>query len=276
METLLQDLHADRKAAADLRYELSMERAEAEHLRRELEREKAAQQERRAEILNAARGQARQELEELQVELARIRAESRRRGVSQEQLVDLRGQARALEPRTAREPSTRPALRRGAEPPAEVLAGPLEVGDTVRVVTMNTRGELLTLPDARGEVEVQLGALKLRVQARDLERLSKRQARGVERGIVTLPPAHEGEPPPLQLDLRGQRVDDVLPEVDKYLNDAYLTGMQLVRLLHGKGTGALRQAIRDQLAHHPLVKSFEAAAQKDGGEGVTVVALQQR
>ncbi|HEU5441715.1 MAG TPA: endonuclease MutS2 [Ktedonobacterales bacterium] len=276
MEALLQDLHADRKAAADLRYALSMERAEAEHLRRELEREKAALQERRAEILNEARSQARRELQELQAELARLRGESRHRSITEEQLSGLRGRARGLEERTAPLPGARRTSRRSSEPAAEVLQGPLEMGDTVRVASMNAQGELLTLPDSRGEVEVQLGALKLRVPATDVERLSKRKARGEGVGIVTLPPAREGEPPtPLQLDLRGQRVDDVLPEVDKYLNDAYLTGLPFVRLLHGKGTGALRQAIREQLARHPLVKSFEAAPQKEGGEGVTVVALQR-
>jgi DNA mismatch repair protein MutS2 len=61
--------------------------------------------------------------------------------------------------------------------------------------------------------------------------------------------------------------------VDRYLNDAYMAGMPFVRLLHGKGTGALRQAIRLELAHHPLVKSFASAEPSDGGDGVTVVNL---
>ncbi len=77
----------------------------------------------------------------------------------------------------------------------------------------------------------------------------------------------------LQIDLRGWRVEDALEEVDAYLNNAVMAGMHQVRLLHGKGTGALRQAIREQLAHHPLVKSFASAAANDGGDGVTVVQL---
>lgn len=92
---------------------------------------------------------------------------------------------------------------------------------------------------------------------------------------MTLPNIMPAEAPELQLDLRGQRVEEVLPQVDAYLNDAYLAGMPFVRLLHGKGTGALRQAIRQQLTKHPLVKSFESAAANDGGDGITVVTLAQ-
>ena len=79
--------------------------------------------------------------------------------------------------------------------------------------------------------------------------------------------------PDLQLDLRGWRVEDALEEVDRYLNDAAMAGMPFVRMLHGKGTGALRQAIRQQLSHHPLVKSFASAAPNEGGDGITVVTL---
>jgi DNA mismatch repair protein MutS2 len=77
----------------------------------------------------------------------------------------------------------------------------------------------------------------------------------------------------MQLDLRGKRVEEVLEMVDHYIHDAYMVGMPFVRLLHGKGTGALRQAIREQLARHPLVRSFASAAANDGGEGITVVTL---
>jgi DNA mismatch repair protein MutS2 len=120
------------------------------------------------------------------------------------------------------------------------------------------------------------------VAASNLERLSKRKARaeaGASAGgsaypqLVTLPSRDEATAPELQLDLRGWRVEDALGEVDSYLNDAAMTGMSSVRLLHGKGTGALRQAIREELRHHPLVKSFESAPQREGGDGITVVTL---
>jgi DNA mismatch repair protein MutS2 len=277
MESLLEGLEADRRAAADERYHLSMERAEAEYQRRELERRRAEMEEERVRILNDARARARREVDGIQAELARMRAEMPRQRVTPEKLSDLRARARALDERAAPlpQPVRPPEEPEAAEPAEEVLAGPLQVGDTVRVRTMNSRGELLTLPDARGEVEVQLGPLKMRVRAREVERLSRRQARAEsEGGVITLPALQPVATPDLQLDLRGQRVEEVLPQVDRYLNDAYLAGMPFVRILHGKGTGALRQAIREQLAHHALVRSYAPAEAKDGGEGITVVTLQ--
>jgi DNA mismatch repair protein MutS2 len=75
------------------------------------------------------------------------------------------------------------------------------------------------------------------------------------------------------MDVRGTRADDVLPRVERYLSDAYLSGMPFVRIIHGKGTGVLRQIIRDSLVNNPLVQSHESATQNDGGEGATIVRL---
>jgi DNA mismatch repair protein MutS2 len=141
---------------------------------------------------------------------------------------------------------------------------------------MDSRGELVSLPDARGEAEVQLGPLKMRVSAADIERIGRRERRatgGNAGAMISLPVLDLATAPETQLDLRGRRVEEVLPDVDRYLNDAYLAGMPFVRLLHGKGTGALRQAIREELSRHPLVKSFASAEAREGGDGVTVVNL---
>jgi DNA mismatch repair protein MutS2 len=77
----------------------------------------------------------------------------------------------------------------------------------------------------------------------------------------------------LEIDVRGSRADDVLPRVERYLSDAYLSGMPFVRVIHGKGTGVLRQIIRDHLAQSPLVQSYESAGPSDGGDGATIVKL---
>jgi DNA mismatch repair protein MutS2 len=77
----------------------------------------------------------------------------------------------------------------------------------------------------------------------------------------------------MEIDVRGTRADDVLPRVEQYLSDAYLASMPFVRIIHGKGTGVLRQIIRDHLAGNPLVKGHEPAGPSDGGEGATIVRL---
>ena len=80
----------------------------------------------------------------------------------------------------------------------------------------------------------------------------------------------------MELDLRGMTVDDMLIELDRYLDQAYLSGLPFVRIIHGKGTGALRQAVREELRGHALVSSFKPGENNEGGEGVTVVKLAQR
>ncbi|OGT28690.1 MAG: hypothetical protein A2Z17_03005 [Gammaproteobacteria bacterium RBG_16_66_13] len=77
----------------------------------------------------------------------------------------------------------------------------------------------------------------------------------------------------MELDLRGQRAEDALEALDRYLDAAYLAGLPFVRIIHGKGTGKLRQAVREALTGHPQVKSFESGGDKEGGEGVTVAKL---
>ena len=80
-------------------------------------------------------------------------------------------------------------------------------------------------------------------------------------------------PPPLELELRGQTVDEALPQIDQYLDRAYRAGLPWVRIIHGKGTGVLRQQVREMLAAHPLARSYETGKSDEGGEGVTVVHL---
>lgn len=274
MESLLANLQSERTAAADERYRLSMERTEAEYQRREAEKLRAEIEEERIRILNDARMQARREVEETRAELARVRTQMRRK-LTEEELGKLRERTRKLEDRAALAAPKMKHPRSAAAAP-QGIAGPLEVGDTVFVRSMNQRGEVVSLASGRDEVEVQLGALKARVPASQVERLSRRQARAADSGAMpafSLPPREPALAPELQLDLRGWRVEDALEEVDRYINNAAMAGMPFVRILHGKGTGALRQAIRQQLSHHPLVKSQASAEAKDGGDGITVVTL---
>jgi DNA mismatch repair protein MutS2 len=79
-----------------------------------------------------------------------------------------------------------------------------------------------------------------------------------------------------EVHLRQLTIDEALFKLDQYLNDAFMAGLHQVRIIHGKGTGALRQAVREQLAQHPLVKSYRPAGYGEGGEGVTIAELAQR
>jgi len=287
MENLLEGLQSDRKAAQDERFHLSMERAEFEHQRKQLEQERHKLEEQRVQVLNEARAQARRELEEVQTMLAKVKVDVRN-NLTRERLNEARQQVRNLDEKVAAIPEPRrPRKKREAaqEEEFEAVQGPLQIGDTVRVLGFGQNAELLGLSSDRSEAEVQMGSMRFRVDVDNLERISKRKAAAgasaankAERtapaqSSVVLPRYEDRPDVATQLDIRGWRVDAALEELETYLNDAAMSGMSSVRIVHGKGTGALRSAVREQLAHHPLVKSFASAAPKDGGDGVTIVKL---
>ncbi|HTI15779.1 MAG TPA: endonuclease MutS2 [Dictyobacter sp.] len=275
MENLLEDLQSERKGAEEERYHLNLERVEAEYQRKQLEEERHRLEEERIRILNDARAQARREIDSVLVELAKVRTEMGRGHVTRDRLTEMRQQTRGMEERV--NPIAEPRRQRPMEE-IEKVEGPLQIGDTVRVLSFGQNAELVGISVDRSEAEVQMGALRLRVNVDNIERISKRKATSNERKMdyrpnVILSDVAERPAIGIQLDMRGWRVEDALPELDTYLNDAALSGMSSVRILHGKGTGALRTAVREQLAHHPLVKSYAPAPPQEGGDGVTIVKI---
>ncbi len=174
MENLLEGLQTERKAAEDERFRLSMERAEAEYQRRQLEIERQKLEEERVRILNEARAQARRELDQVQAALAKVKVEVNRGSMNRERLSEARQKVRSLEEKVA--PIAEPRRAKAAGPEQEKLEGPLQIGDTVRVLSFGQNAELLGLSADRSEADVQMGALRIRVSVDNLERLSKRQA----------------------------------------------------------------------------------------------------
>jgi DNA mismatch repair protein MutS2 len=276
MENLLEGLQSERKALEDERFHLNMERAEAEYQRKQLEQDRYKLEEQQAQILNEARSQAQRELEEAQRLLAKIKVDVSHTGMTREEVGEARQQVRALAEKITPVAAPRRPVKK-ADTEDTVAEGPLQIGDTVRVLSFGQNAELVGLSADRSEAEVQMGALRLRVNVDNIERLSKRQASMQERTqaqpAIVLPRYEDLPEVATQLDMRGWRVEQALEELDSYLNDAVMTGMSSVRIVHGKGTGALRSAVREQLAHNPLVKSFTTAPPREGGDGVTIVNL---
>jgi DNA mismatch repair protein MutS2 len=130
-------------------------------------------------------------------------------------------------------------------------------------------------------VEVQVGVLRVRSRLEDIQRKGEEE--------TPLPPAPPGpavrklSPPPaaavqypspgMELDLRGQRAEDSLLMLERHLESAYLAGLPFVRIIHGKGTGRLRQVVRQALQHSPHVKDWERGLEEEGGDGVTVARI---
>jgi DNA mismatch repair protein MutS2 len=155
------------------------------------------------------------------------------------------------------------------------------VGDPVQVRSLGLNGEILAIDEEDETAEVQVGGFRVEVELNELRREKSGKSRdtAVESptsraaaSTKSLPPMPEVS---MDFDMRGWRAAEVPDKLDRYLNDAYLAGLPSVRIIHGKGSGTLRQVVRDMLGQHRLVKSFGGGG-ADGGEGVTVAQLTER
>ena len=152
------------------------------------------------------------------------------------------------------------------------LAGPIEVGDRVWVANLQASGEVLSLNERAQDADVQIGNFRLKLPLKRLE-LRQKAVREEQPASVRIlsRPVHDS--PGMELDMRGERVEEGLEKLERYIDNAYLARLPWVRIIHGKGTGALRDAVRDLLRHHPTVGEFRAGDASEGGDGVTVAKL---
>lgn len=141
------------------------------------------------------------------------------------------------------------------------------LGERVWVLPLKAEGEVTEV--TASDIEVAVGRLRVRAKLDEVERRGESERKEKARENRS----ERGASPGLELDLRGARVEDALEKVDGYLDAAYMAGLPFVRIIHGKGTGALRKAIRDVLHAHPLVSKYTRGEEKEGGDGVTVVNL---
>jgi DNA mismatch repair protein MutS2 len=218
-------------------------------------------EESRRQVLDEAREQARKDLERVRSEIRRLRLTLLQEGGSSPVIKEVAAVVEALaEEMAPLDPVELPAL-----PAAE----PLQVGDTVYVVTLGQQGELLSLSGQ--EAEVRVGGFRLRTRPGSLEFRSRPQRDAAHEEVVVRRP--QVESPGVELDLRGRRAEEVESLLGKYLDDAYLAGLPWVNIIHGKGMGVLKEVVRQFLAGYPLVSSFRPGALAEGGEGVTVAQL---
>lgn len=147
----------------------------------------------------------------------------------------------------------------------------ITLGQEVEVTTMNSVGNVLTLPDKKGDLTVQVGILKIKTNISALAPAKKTKKKAAQSYIIS--ESHSFEAVKTELDLRGETVEDALLATDKYLDEAAMAHLESVTIIHGKGTGALRSAITDMLRHHPHARSFRAGKYGEGEAGVTVVEI---
>ncbi len=254
---LYQQAERAREAAAAAR---QMAEADAEHLRSRL----SAIEEERQAILQQAREEALRETEALRAEIRQLRQRLLAIGSGIEEAKHLEQEAEQL------------ATRAMAALPKPRTADPhagqaIRAGDTVRVKSLGVSAQVSAI--LGDEADVQAGRARLRVKLSDLQRVASAARAALREDPYVAPSPREWLP--MELDVRGLTADEGVARVRHYLDRAVRAGLPFVRLIHGKGTGALRRAIRDAIKGDPAVQSFEAGLDSEGGDGVTVVKLRQ-
>jgi len=271
MEALLVEIARERDEATANRQASDMARAETEKLRDKLSSEVQDLERQKRRILTEARENVETEAAELQRQLRQASSELKKT-LTRQRLEDTRRALDAVREQlrgTLWKPQPVEVEVEGMEQvePAKELA----INDRVWLPEMQLWGTVLSTPNDRGELEVQVGNVKLRLGTEHIERREATEAGTTTPLQTTIVRPHIT--PSMELDLRGRRADEVLPELERYLNDASLAKLPQVRIIHGFGTGVVRQIVRSSLSQHPLVKSFHPADATHGGDGATVVEL---
>ena len=256
----------ERKLAEQAHIETQRMRAEAEKARRELEGQ-------RDEMMKKAREEARKTLQKAQNEAERIISElkkAKNTSIKEHELHALRaGLQDGIDAVTE---TIRPETQKEGERPEH-----LSIGDRVELLKLGMVGTVASLPDAKGEMTVQAGPMKMKVTLNDVrmapppkpEKVSKYTPR-TSKGSAVQVSTRRGE---MECDLRGMNSEEAITQMELFLDGARLNGLHTVSIIHGKGTGVLRAAVHNELKRTPDVDSFRLGHYGEGEDGVTIVTL---
>ncbi|GAB4443284.1 MAG: endonuclease MutS2 [Anaerolineae bacterium] len=270
VEAMLAEIKSQADAARQQRREVEAVKAELQQRLDEIDAE-------RRDILNAARDDARREIkavrqrirdmeESFSAELEQRRAELTAAPASAPAPEAAPLEAELEQLAATIEPEKKPEPIKKAPPPP---IGPVRVGDTVYVPQFATTGQVVSITN--GQAEVQLGHFRATAPLKNLERRKAAAPEPVLAPTTTVEPAADS--PGIELDLRGRMAEEAMVELDHYLDRAFRARLPWVRIIHGRGSGVLRQVVRDELRRHALVSSYQAGKEGEGGDGVTVAKL---
>jgi DNA mismatch repair protein MutS2 len=270
VEALIKSLEDGRRELAAERDAAAAERRALEEARSRAEAAEAVARERAKKARESAHDAAVSALKEARRELEAIKERVKKRGLA---LKEADRQIDAAS-RSIGEHAPRPPERGRAAEAAE-----LEAGDVVFVPSLGSRATVLSPPGDGGKVVVSLGALKTTVDVAELrvEPGQPKRPTGGRPVTVSRAPASDRDAPvrtgDATLDLRGQRADEAVAELDRFVDRSMLSSRDVIFVIHGHGTGALRSAVRAHLESSPLVAEWHAADPKEGGDGVTIAFL---
>lgn len=246
----------ERNAAARLRFELEKEKSEMDRRLEKLE----AQRDR---IIREARNEALEIVRRSKEEAEELIREIRDAREIEKSRMKFKQRENELEDKIGES-----LFKKTAGAPLKDI----RIGMAVKIVNLNQKGSVLTLPDEDGNLTVQAGIMKINVNIKNLAAAEEEKEKPKRGGSFKISSAKTMAVAP-QIDLRGQTLDEALMNVDKYLDDAYLGNLPQVTIIHGKGTGVLRAGIMQLLKSHSHVKSYRSGGFGEGGIGATIVEI---
>lgn len=271
-EDLLTDLEDSRRTIEKERAEIASYKREIEQLKNKLEKKQLRIDEQKERIIREANEKANVILREAKEFADETMKNFRKFGKENISAADMERERERIRQQLAKTQSG-PKIE-AQKPKKTYKPSDFKLGESVKVLSMNLTGTVSSLPDAKGNLFVQMGILRSQVNISDLEiieepmTITAKQMRRTSSGKMKMGKSMHISP---EINLLGKTVDEAIAELDKYLDDAYLAHLSPVRIVHGKGTGALRQGVHNYLKRQKHVKSFRLGAFGEGDAGVTIV-----
>ncbi|BEP28618.1 endonuclease MutS2 [Helicovermis profundi] len=269
-EKILETIEENRKEAQKEKDEAVRMRIEIENLKKQVNEKKEKLSSQKDRILRDAKSEARKLLKDSKEESERI-------------IKELRGLSESNDKEKNRKiEEARRKLKRKLENTEEnifektidykKIPKNLKIGDTVKLINLDQIGNALTKPDSDGNLTVQVGIMKIKTNKKDLLLIKEKKEHSSSKKISKSYTINSANISP-ELDLRGYNVEEAILELDKYLDDVYLSSVKSVTIIHGKGTGALKSGLKSFFQKHSHIKSFREGVYGEGGSGVTVLEI---
>lgn len=267
-EDLLSDLETSRITIEREQQEIAVYREEIEQLKKQMKEKQEQLEQRRERMIREANEEARRILQEAK-DYADETIRKFNKGMTGKDMENTRGELREK----INSKNEKLSYKTKKAPKKNNKPEDFQLGDAVKVLSLGLNGTVSSLPNARGDLYVQMGILRSQVNIKDIEKIDEDVITGpnIQRtssGKIKMSKTATISP---EINLIGKTVDEALSVMDKYLDDAYLAHLSQVRIVHGKGTGALRQAVHKQLKRLKIVKTFRLGEFGEGDAGVTIV-----
>ena len=279
-EDVISSIEEDKKASA-------LERRQADELMAEMKKQKARMDaleakmaEKKEKYIEEAKEEAKELVEEARAEVAQIMkditdareiADSEAERLLQQTVSE--GRRKLTEDKKKYEPRIK---KQEAKPAEKVDPNKIEIGRRVNVLSVGQKGSVISLPDENGNMQVQIGQMKLSVNISGVTLVQENvTAKQREKQKYSRLYAAKSMSVPTSINVVGKNLDDALIEVDKYIDDAFMAGLEFVTIIHGRGAGILRSGIQNFLRHNKNVASFRKGGQGEGGDGATIVTMKK-